>query len=75
MFYREVNGTVFDFKYQPDSELTYNIYSVYSYGMDNSGTPNNQFFTPDSFALDVHDLQVLKDGSYYILGRAVVSLD
>ncbi|MCG6914003.1 aryl-sulfate sulfotransferase [bacterium BMS3Abin03] len=75
VFYREVNGTVFDFKYQPDSELTYNIYSVYSYGMDNSGTPNNQFFTPDSFALDVHDLQVLKDGSYYILGREHLTID
>jgi len=75
VFYKKINGTIFDFKYQPDHELTYNIYSTYSYGMDNSGTPNDQFFTPEGFALDVHDLQILKDGSYYILGREHLTID
>ena len=29
VFYKKINGTIFDFKYQPDHELTYNIYSTY----------------------------------------------
>jgi len=75
VFYRRVNGTIFDFKYQQNNELTYNIYPVYSYGVDNSGYPNRGFHTPTGYSLDVHDLQVMEDNSYYVLGREFLSID
>jgi hypothetical protein len=75
VFYRKVTGTIFDFKYQPNSELTYNIYSVGSFGMDSSGTLVNRFITPSGYALNVHDLQVLEDSSYYILGKENIAID
>jgi hypothetical protein len=75
VFYKRVTGGAYDFKYQPNGELTYNIYSIYSYGMDSSGNLVNQYFTPSGFALDIHDLTVLEDGSYYILGRDHITID
>jgi len=56
VFYRKVEGTIFDFKFQPDGELTYNIYPIRSYGMDSSGTPVNQFYTPAGITFDIHEL-------------------
>ncbi len=76
LFYKKVTGgNVFDFKLQPDGNLTYNIYSVYSYRMDDWGNINKQYITPQGFALDVHDLQVLEDGTYYIFGRDHITVD
>ncbi|MFC2094027.1 aryl-sulfate sulfotransferase [Bacteroidota bacterium] len=75
LFYKTVSGGVFDFKLQPNGKLTYNIYSVYSYGMDSSGIRDKQYVTPAGFALDVHDLQVMEDGSYYVLGRDHITVD
>ncbi len=75
LFYKKVTGQVFDFKLQPNGKLTYNIYSVYSYGMDSSGIRDKQYLTPQGFALDVHDLQVMEDGSYYVFGRDHITID
>ncbi len=75
VFYKKVLGTIFDFKYQPTGELTYNIYSVNSCGMDNSGIPTRQYIIPNGFALDIHELQVLEDSSYYLLGREHLTID
>ncbi len=75
VFYKKVSGTIFDFKYQPTGELTYNIYSVNSYGMDNSGIPTRQYIIPDGFAIDIHELQVLEDSSYYLLGKEHLTID
>jgi len=75
LFYKKVVGQVFDFKLQANGKLTYNIYSVYSYGMDSSGIRNKQYLTPQGFALDVHDLQVMEDGSYYVFGRDHITID
>ena len=75
LFYKKVPGQVFDFKLQPSGKLTYNIYSVYSYGMDSSGIRDKQYLTPQGFVLDVHDLQVIEDGSYYVFGRDHITID
>jgi len=75
VFYKKVTGNVFDFKLQPSGKLTYNIYSVYSYGMNNSGIRDKQYLTPQGFALDIHDLQVMGDGSYYVFGRDHITID
>ena len=75
LLYKKVSGSVFDFKLQPNGQLTYNIYSAYSYGMDNSGITDKQYLTPQEFALDVHDLQVIEDGSYYVFGRDHMKID
>ena len=76
VFYKKTTGgNVFDFKLQPNDKLTYNIYSVYSYGMNNSGITDKQYITPLGFALDIHDLQVMADGSYYVFGRDHITID
>ena len=75
VFYKKVSGTIFNFKYQPIGELTYNIYSANSYGVDNSGIPTKQYITPEGFVLDIHELQVLEDSSYYLLGREHLTID
>lgn len=75
IFFKKVSGTVYNFKYQPNGELTYNIYSTLSYGLDSSGNLSNQFFTPEGFALDIHELTVQADSSYYILGRDHIIVD
>jgi hypothetical protein len=75
LFHKKVSWGVFDFKLQPNGKLTYNIYSVYSYGMDSSGIRDKQYLTPAGFALDVHDLQVLEDGTYYVFGRDHLTMD
>jgi hypothetical protein len=75
VFYKKVAGTIYDFKYQPNGELTYNIYSDKSYGLDSSGSLINQYFVPSGFALDIHDLTVQEDGSYYVLGREHITID
>ena len=75
LFHKKVSGQVFDFKLQPNGKLTYNIYSVYSYGLNSSGITDKQYLTPQEFTLDVHDLQVLEDGSYYVFGRDHITID
>jgi len=75
LFYKKVTGNVFDFKLQPNGKLTYNIYSVYCYGLDNWGIRDKQYIAPQGFALDIHDLQVMEDGSYYVFGRDHITID
>ncbi|MGB5849472.1 MAG: aryl-sulfate sulfotransferase, partial [Ignavibacteriaceae bacterium] len=75
VFYKKVEGTIFNFLRQENGELTYNIYPDSSFGLDSSGTIVNKFFTPDSFAFDFHELTVLEDGTYYILGEERVVVD
>ena len=75
LFYKEVRDGVFDFKLQPNGKLTYNIYPVYSYGMDNWGNTDKRYLTPQEFDLDVRDLQVIEDGSYYVFGIDHITID
>ncbi len=75
LFYKEVRDGLFDFKLQPNGKLTYNIYPVYSYRIDNWGNIDKRYLTPQEFALDVHDLQVIEDGSYYVFGRDHITID
>ena len=78
VFYKKIKGFIYNFTYQPNGELTYfNITtdSENGYGMDSSGTLINQFITPEGYPLDVHELQVLNDGSYYILSKEIITID
>ena len=77
VFYKKVTGNVFDFKLQPNGKLTYNITSssAYSYGMDSSGIVDKQYITPSGYALDIHDLQVMEDGTYYVFGIDLITID
>ncbi len=75
VFYRKIQGTIFSFQLQQNGELTYNIFPSTSFGMDSSGTPSNRFYTPGGFPFDFHELQVLEDGTYYVLGRENVTID
>jgi hypothetical protein len=78
LFYKKItDGSVFDFKLQRNGKLTYNIATLYaySYGMDSSGIVDKQYITPTGYDLDIHDLQVMEDGTYYILGREYITID
>lgn len=75
VFYRNVGGSVYDFDLQPDGELTYFIYPVNCYGLDSSFNLVRSFNTSDGYGVDVHDLRVLPNGSYYIFGKKVDTLD
>lgn len=69
VFYQNVYADIYDFDFQPDGELTYFSYPVYCYGLDSSGNQVRSFNTADGFTVDVHDLRVMPDGSYYIFGK------
>lgn len=78
VFYKKINGRIYDFTYQSNGELTYfdiDTNSEKSFGMDSSGRLINQFVTPDEVPLDIHELQVLEDGSYYIIGKEIITID
>jgi len=69
VFYRNVGGTIYDFDFQADGELTYYIYPVDCYGLDSSLNQVRTFNTVGGYTPDVHELRVLPDSSYYILGK------
>jgi hypothetical protein len=76
VFYRNVNGSIYDFKLQPTGEITYFIYNPLAcYALDNSLNHKRTFKTANGYSLDVHDLRVFKNGHYYILGKKLVDVD
>ena len=75
VFYRYAGPNIYDFDLQPNGELTYFIYPVYCYGLDSSFNLDRTFVAADGYTPDVHDLRVLPDGSYYIFGNKVVTMD
>jgi hypothetical protein len=75
VFYQNVDADIYDFDFQPDGELTYFSYPVYCYGLDSSGNQVRSFNTADGFTVDVHDLRVMPDGSYYIFGKRNVYIN
>jgi hypothetical protein len=75
VFYRNVNGYVYDFKLQPNNELTYFVYPVSCFGMDSSYNIIHQYITTNGFSVDVHELRILPDGGYFIFGKRTVTMD
>ncbi len=75
VFYKKVEGVIFNFLWQENGELTYNIFPDSSFGLDSSGTIVNKFFAPDSFEFNFHELTVLEEGTYYVLGEEHIVVD
>jgi len=75
VFYKKVEGVIFNFLWQENGELTYNIYPTTSYGLDSSGVLTNTFVVPDSFKFNFHELTVQADSSYYVLSDEAVVVD
>ena len=75
VFYKKVEGTIFNFLWQENGELTYNIYPDSSFGLDSSGILINRYYSPQGFDFDFHELTVIEDGSYYVLGKELVIID
>ena len=75
VFYRNVSGSIYDFKLQPNGLLTYFIYPVSCYGLDSSFNLARTFKTANGYSVDVHDLRVFPNGHYFILGKKLVSVD
>ncbi len=75
IFYRYVGGSIYDFKLQPNGMLTYFIYPITCIGLDSSLNIVKTFQTANGYTVDVHDLRVMKDGHYYIMGKKLVDVD
>ena len=75
VFYRKVGGSIYDFDLQADGELTYFIYPISCYGLNSSLDSVRTFNTDSGYTVNVHDLRVLPDGSYYIFGNRIVDMD
>ncbi len=76
VFYRNVGGYVYDFKLQPNGEITYFVYSpIACYGLDSSLNFKRNFYTANGYSINVHDLRVFPNGHYYILGKKLVDVD
>ena len=75
VFYRNVEGTIYDFDLQPNGFLTYFIYPVNCYGLDSSLNLVSTYNTTGGFSPDVHELKVLPNGNYYIFGKRNVTMD
>ena len=43
--------------------------------MDSSGIVDKQYITPSGYDLDIHDLQVMEDGTYYVMGTDHITID
>ena len=76
VFYRNVNGSIYDFKLQPTGEITYFIYSPLAcYALDSSLDLKRTLKTANGYSINVHDLRVFPNGHYYILGKKLVDVD
>ena len=75
VFYRNINGFAYDFKWQPNNELTYFIYPDSCFGLDSSYNIVHRYYTADGYTINVHELRVLANGSYYIIGKRTVIMD
>jgi hypothetical protein len=75
VFYKKLNRIIYDFKLQPNGELTYGYGANEIYGLDSSGNTINEYFAPPGIVLDTHELRVLPDGSYYIIGEEHLVID
>jgi Arylsulfotransferase (ASST)/Secretion system C-terminal sorting domain/Cep192 domain 4 len=76
VFYRNTNGSVYDFKLQPTGEITYFIYDPLAcYALDSSLNVKRTFQTANGYSIDVHDLRVYPNGHYFILGKKLIDVD
>ena len=75
VFYRNVAGGIYNFTLQPNGELTYFIYPIDCYGLDSSLNIIRKFTTANGYSVDVHDLRVMPNGHYFILGKKLVDVD
>jgi hypothetical protein len=75
IFYRKISGQIYDFKLQPSGDITYFVYPAYCFGLDSSLNPVDTFTTANGYTVDVHDLLVLPNGHYFILGKKLVDID
>jgi len=76
IFYRKTTGgQIYDFKLQPNGEITYFSYPVTCIGLDSSLNFTRNFVTSNGYTVDIHDLIVLPGGHYYILGKKLVKVD
>ncbi len=75
VFYRNVGGDIYDFDLQPDGELTYFVSPGKCYGLNSSFDQVREFNTINGYTVNIHELRVLQDGSYYIFGTRMVQMD
>jgi len=75
-FFRKMEGTVYDFKKQPNGLLTYGIKrGDYFYVMDNTYTVVDSFGPQNNLSLDVHEFQMLPGGNVLLIANEVHRVD
>ena len=75
IFYRNINGGMYDFKLQPNGELTYFLYPKAYYALDSSYNIIHQYTTSDGYTTNEHELRILPNGNYYLFGRRNVTMN
>lgn len=72
-YYKKVQGTT-EFKLQPNGLMTYNRQGKY-YIMDSTFTLKDSVTTKNGVLFDGHELQILPNGNYLMLGYENVTMD
>ncbi len=75
IFYRNINGGMYDFKLQPNGVLTYFLYPKAYYELDSSYNIIHQYTASDGYTTNEHELRILPNGYYYLFGRRNVTMD
>ncbi|MBS1634301.1 MAG: aryl-sulfate sulfotransferase [Bacteroidetes bacterium] len=73
VYYRKLSGTT-EFKIQPNGMITYNRQGKY-YVMDSTFTVKDSVTTENGVLFDGHELQILPNGNYLLLGYENVTMD
>ena len=66
-YYKKLNTNGADFKMLPNGNLVYYKQNGNYYEMDNNFNVVDSFYTVNGYSTDIHEFQMLEDGSYYIM--------
>jgi len=75
-FYKKMSNFCIDFKLQPSGMITYFDSRVgYFYGMNSNFSIVDSFYCGNGYATDFHELQILPDNHYLIIGQDYEKID
>ncbi len=75
-YYKKMRNFCIDFKLQPNGLITYFDSRVgYFYGMNNNFSIVDSFYCGNGYPTDFHELQILPNGDYLIIGQDYEKVD
>lgn len=79
IWYKRLQNASLDFKRQKDGRLTYKapipIPSAGHFAMDSTYAVVDTFYVPTGYFVDMHELQVLPNGHYFLIGNRIIEED